>query len=99
MLGGDAQRALLARPPDEDRRATRPDGRGLVDGVLHPVVLALEGGPLVPEHRLDDLEGLLEPVESLAERPEVEPERVCSSSNHPAPMPRIARPLTRRRGR
>ena len=41
---------------------------------MGPVVLALEGGPLAPEHGPADLQGLLEPLEPLLHRREVDPE-------------------------
>jgi len=86
MNAGEYRRALgLARqfrnlaareaaPADQDGRAARRDGARRVDGLVDPVVPALERRPLLGEHRAADLHGLLETVHPLADRGEVEAE-------------------------
>ena len=54
----------------------RADRRRLVDRVVHLVVLAVERRPLVAQHREDDLQRLLELLEPVGERAELEAERV-----------------------
>ena len=54
----------------------RDDRRRLVDRVLHLVVLAVERRALVAQHREDDLQRLLELLEPVGERAELEAERV-----------------------
>ena len=72
---------MIGGPPGRDRRRR-------VDGVLHAVVLALEGRPLAAEHGPADVQRLLEPLEALLHRREVD-----------ARAPRARRRTTRRRCR
>ena len=74
VLRHQAQRALLSAPADEDGRPARLDGAGEVPGLVHRVVLAVEGDDLVAEHGPADLHRLLEPVEALAGGGELDPE-------------------------
>jgi hypothetical protein len=48
--------------------------RGSFAASSTPVPLALDGGPPAAEHRLDDRQRLLEPVETVGERAELEAE-------------------------
>ena len=74
VLRYEAQRLLLTRAADHDRNA--PDGRRLIDRVLHVVVLAIETRAFVAQHADDDLQRLFEFLEPVGEGPELEAERL-----------------------
>ena len=75
VLRGEARGLLLARPADENRRTARRDRSRRVPRVGHGVVSARERGLRLGEHAPTDLQRLLEPLEALAHRRELEPER------------------------
>ena len=72
VLGDHAQRLLLAAAADEDGRAAGLHGLGHVERVRDLEPLAVEGGGVVHEHALRDLEALLELLEAVGERAELE---------------------------
>ena len=76
VLGHHAQRLALAAAADHDRDV--PAQRlGIVERAVHPEVVAMEGRPLLGEHRARDLNGFLEKLEALAERRELEAVGAC----------------------
>ena len=74
VLGHEAQGLLLPLAADHDGGPTGRDRCGAVDGGLDPVVLALDRGELTAEHRPADDQGLLQALEALLHRREVDPE-------------------------
>ena len=67
-----AQRAPLAATADEDRRPAGRTGRGTLRASWTRVVAAVEGRRLLGEHGPADLQRLVESVEPLPDRWEVE---------------------------
>jgi len=55
-------------------------------------VLAVERNPFAAQHRDDDLQRLLELLEAIGERAELDAERLVLELEQPAPMPSCARP-------
>lgn len=74
VLRRHSQRLTLARPADHQRDVAQ--GGGGVDRVVDGVPLAVQAGALAAEHRGDDLQRLLEPLEPVGERAELEAERL-----------------------
>src|SRR5207245_9890203 len=58
----------LAAAPDQDLRATGLDRPRHVERAIDPVVLALEGRPLLGEHEPGDRQRFVEPVHALRDR-------------------------------
>src|SRR5690349_3970669 len=75
VLRDEAERAFLTAAADHDARPARLERARYVQRLLDPVVLALEARRLFGEHGSADLQRLLEPVEPLAGRRKVEPQR------------------------
>ena len=69
-------RSVLRSPPPPIITGMRDDRRGRVEGVLGPVALAVERGPLAAQHRDDDLQRLLQLLEAVGERAELDAERL-----------------------
>ena len=74
VLGNHAQRLALATPADHHRDPRH--GRRDVEGVTDLVAVAGEGHPLAAQHRDDDLQGLLELLEAIGERAELDAEGI-----------------------
>ena len=74
MAGGQTERLLLAAAADHQRNMFAEAGIG--ECLLGPVVLAVHRRALAGDHRQDDLQRLLELVETLGERAELETELV-----------------------
>ena len=72
VAGHQLQRPLLAAAADEDGRPTRLQRRRHVARLVDPVVAAVERRRLLGEHGPADLQRLLQAVEPLAGRREVE---------------------------
>jgi hypothetical protein len=90
VLRGHPERLLLAAAADHDRDA-RPHPR-VVHRVLDLVTLAREARILAPQHRPDDLQRFLKPLETVRERAEFDTEAVVlplvparSDAQHRAP--------------
>src|SRR5438132_13928186 len=70
VLRDQSQGLLLPAPSDQDRWPAGLNGAREIEGAFDPVVLALERGRLVTEHRPADPDRFLEALEALADRGE-----------------------------
>ena len=71
VLGGDPHRPLLASAADQQRQRFWT-GAGWFGASCDVEVVPVEGRPLLPEQRDEDLRRLLEPVEPFLDRPELD---------------------------
>src|SRR5208282_1757325 len=91
VLRDQLQQHALAVPADHQRNIflNRLRITYRVDDV---VMLAFQRRLVLAEHPLDYLARLVERFEALRDSLKSKPRLLCSSSNHPAPRPRLRRP-------